>query len=191
MESDDATFRGFEPEGNRGKHQEADGRGFSEEAGGRDSNGEGREAQEVTDLEVYNEWETDLHVHLLSGYTLFTVSDLPGMPSKYELLRRYATDSSFRDRVNASLRNRTVLMSEQALAISECTDKQSAAADKLRIDTLKWLCEIHNPERYNPRHGGVSDGTPIMVDTGIERMQEGDPEPPVPVIDVPGHSLES
>lgn len=105
-----------------------------------------------------------------SGQTLTQIGAAHGAGgSLTEILSWSRNDPKFREALKEALKTRAMVMHEQAIDSARSAVKETAAAEKLRVDTLKWASAIGDPGTYGTKPKDAENDGPIIIVTGIVR----------------------
>jgi hypothetical protein len=110
-----------------------------------------------------------------SGKTLKKISEMPGMPPLDVLYLWKNNSEDFKKAVEDAERDRADYFHDKL--VDKVEDIQSLSKDeipamKLYVDTIKYLAEADNPDKYKPKPGSSEQGggsVTIQVNTGIDR----------------------
>lgn len=112
---------------------------------------------------------------MCEGMTWRQICSMPAMPSYATICRWRAENPEFEDAITMALKMRADryldLIVDEAEE-SKLLAKEEVPAMSLRIKTLQWLAEKHNPDKYGNRtkiSGDKDQPLQIVVDTGIVR----------------------
>jgi len=99
------------------------------------------------------------------GWSLRRVCMLDEMPSKQTVFRWLRQFEEFRDNYVRACEERAESHADETIDIAdEATDRDSAAAAKVRVDARKWYTAVTMPRKYSPaakiEHAGKVETTP-------------------------------
>lgn len=106
---------------------------------------------------------------IVEGKVLQEIVEIEGSP-KISVILDWMKDKSFLTRYQTAKKLRSEVFHDKAIRIAQLSDKSTAAADKLAVDTLKWAAAIGDGETYGAKTKVTNDGDGIIiVGTGILR----------------------
>jgi len=111
-----------------------------------------------------------------SGTLMKDIIQDPGMPP-YSVLSRWRMEhAQFAESLVQARRDRAEILKEEVLvtaeeALRDAGIDERVQAAKLKVDALKWVASVDNPERFGvTKKDSISVGSAIiMIDTGIRR----------------------
>lgn len=115
---------------------------------------------------------------IAEGESLRSICREEEMPNKATVFNWLRTNKEFLDQYELSMEERTIAMGEETIEISDdslilaqASDPKSAGAivqaQKLRVDTRKWLMSKMKPKKYGDKLDVMSDGKAIQGNTII------------------------
>jgi len=106
---------------------------------------------------------------VVEGKVVPEIVEIPGAPKMSQILD-WMKDKKFLTRYQEAKKLRSEVFHDKAIRIAQLSDKSTAAADKLAVDTLKWAASIGDGETYGTKTKVTNDGDGIIiVGTGISR----------------------
>ena len=118
---------------------------------------------------------------IAKGETFTSIVELPGMPKAHVLARWRAQETEFNDALVYAKKMRAEHFHDMIVKdlTSDDTDenkldKDEIAARKLKMDRLKWLSSVNDPDTYGTKtkvSGDSSAPLQIIVSTGINREE--------------------
>jgi len=78
--------------------------------------------------------------------------------------------------VEKAMNKRTILLAEEALDVARASVKETAASDKLLVDTIKWVATTTDPDRFSVKPTDDVDSGHHVIITGIVRKGDLPPE---------------
>ena len=115
---------------------------------------------------------------VVEGLTFSAICSLPGFPTVATLARWRVENSDFDDAVKESRKMRAEMYHDQIakdINSDEEASKEDIAARKLKMDRLKWLASVNDPETFGTRtkiSGDSSAPLRLVVSTGINREED-------------------
>ena len=115
---------------------------------------------------------------IATGATFKKICSMDGMPSAHVLARWRAENEDFENALEAARRMRADHFHDMIVEDVEgdhIADKDEVAARKLKMDRLKYLASVNNPDKYGNRtkvSGDNEQPLQIVVSTGINREKE-------------------
>lgn len=110
-----------------------------------------------------------------SGKTLKKIAEMPGMPPLDVLYLWKNNHEDFKKAVEDAEKDRADYFHDKLVdRVEEIQNlsKDEIPAMKLYVDTIKYLAEADNPDKYKPKPGNSEQGggsVTIQVNTGIDR----------------------
>lgn len=96
--------------------------------------------------------------------------------SDFDVLSEILDTPSLRKRLDDVLKIRAIRLAEESLDVARNATKESAAADKLHVDTIKWLCTSVDPDRFSLKPTDSAESGDHVIITGIVRRGDLPPE---------------
>lgn len=95
---------------------------------------------------------------ITTGSTLGQVSAAPGMPHVGTILRWVAEKEDFREIYARARDSAADLFESKIIEAAEMVTGETAQADRVKIDALKWVAARRAPRRYGDRVNQVMTG---------------------------------
>lgn len=106
---------------------------------------------------------------IVEGKVVPEIVEIEGAPKISEILD-WMKDKKFQARYREAKKLRSEIFHDKAVRIAMMSDKTTAQADKLAVDTLKWAAAIGDGETYGTKTKVSQEGDGvIIVSTGIAR----------------------
>lgn len=105
---------------------------------------------------------------LAEGWLLSKLAELPGMPSLHTITIWKGNHPQFTEALKIAYQARAELMADKAIEVADQSTWKTAKSDALKIDTVKWIAEKSDPERFGNKKNDQGNTFNFFVTTGFE-----------------------
>lgn len=111
---------------------------------------------------------------IANGNTIASIGRMENMPSQGSIsnwLRRYP---AFKAEYERAKIQRAEIRADEALDVARNATRETVAADKLLVETLKWTAQVNSPDSFGGKSKDSRDKGPVtvIVNTGIRRDED-------------------
>lgn len=107
-----------------------------------------------------------------AGDSVREIGKTEGFPPAATIFQWMRNYSEFRAQMKAAREIRGFAAEDEALEIARDAKEHNVQSSRLKVDTLKWVAEVNNPEIYGKKTKVIGDpNAPVsfLIDTGIRR----------------------
>lgn len=114
--------------------------------------------------------------HIAGGKTLDSICRLRGMPARRTVYQWIVAHEEFAHKYAQAKERQADALADEAMAVARRSQRETAAADRLLVDTLKWAAAKFKPHAYGDKvQVEQSGGQTVRV--VVEYADADDPPP--------------
>lgn len=124
---------------------------------------------------------------IIEGKNLAEISELEGFPPRHVIYRWTRVHSDFKEKLAEAKKYRAEYYAEEVIRVAKKSKKNTAEADRVKIDALKWSAEMGDRENYGKQTkltGDAEKPLGFVILTGVPL------EEPAPAIAVESRNLD-